>query len=43
LKLLFDAKSIAEVDGRLAELFPNSAHVFDLSLGQLTADETVGI
>lgn len=31
----------AEVDWRLAELFPNSAHVFDLSLGQLTPDETI--
>jgi len=27
--------------GRLAELFPGSAHVFDVSLGQRTPDQTI--
>jgi predicted nuclease of predicted toxin-antitoxin system len=41
LKLLFDANLSPKLIGRLAELFPESAHVFDVSLGQLTPDETI--
>jgi predicted nuclease of predicted toxin-antitoxin system len=41
LKLLFDANLSPKLVGRLAELFPDSAHVSDLSLGQLTPDETI--
>jgi predicted nuclease of predicted toxin-antitoxin system len=41
LKLLFDANLSPKLINFLAELFPDSSHVFDLSLGQLTPDEVI--
>ena len=41
MKLLFDANLSPKLIGRLAELFPESAHVSDLALGRLTPDETI--
>jgi predicted nuclease of predicted toxin-antitoxin system len=41
LRLLFDANLSPKLIGRLADLFPDSAHVFDVSLGKLTPDETI--
>lgn len=41
MKLLFDANLSPQLVGRLAELFPNSAHVFDTGLAQLTSDQTI--
>ena len=41
MKLLFDANLSPRLVGRLAELFPNSAHVFDTCLARLTSDETI--
>jgi predicted nuclease of predicted toxin-antitoxin system len=41
LKLLFDANLSPQLVVRLAELFPNSAHVFDVGFAQLTSDEAI--
>jgi predicted nuclease of predicted toxin-antitoxin system len=41
LKLLFDADLSPKLVGRLQELFPGSAHVFDTGLARSTADEKI--
>ena len=41
MKLLFDANLSPRLVPRLAELFPNSAHVFDTDLARFTSDETI--
>jgi predicted nuclease of predicted toxin-antitoxin system len=41
LKLLFDANLSPQLVGRLAELFPDSAHVFDTGLARRTSDQTI--
>jgi len=41
LKLLFDANLSPKLVGRLDELFPESAHVFDTGLARFTSDETI--
>ena len=41
MKLLFDANLSPKLVGRLAELFPDSAHVFDTGLARHTSDETI--
>jgi len=41
LKLLFDANLSPKLVGRLADLFPGSAHVFDTSLARATPDEKI--
>jgi predicted nuclease of predicted toxin-antitoxin system len=41
LKLLFDANLSPKLVGRLAELFPESVHVFDTGLARFTSDETI--
>lgn len=41
MKLLFDANLSPKLVGRLAELFPDSVHVFDTGLARLTSDETI--
>jgi predicted nuclease of predicted toxin-antitoxin system len=41
LKLLFDANLSPRLVGRLADLFPDSAHVFDTGLARFTSDETI--
>jgi predicted nuclease of predicted toxin-antitoxin system len=41
LKLLFDANLSPKLVGRLAELFPDSIHVFDTGLARYTSDETI--
>jgi predicted nuclease of predicted toxin-antitoxin system len=41
LKLLFDANLSPKLVGRLAELFPSSAHVFETGLAHSTSDETI--
>jgi predicted nuclease of predicted toxin-antitoxin system len=41
LKLLFDANLSPQLVGRLAELFPGSAHVFDTGLARFTSDQTI--
>jgi predicted nuclease of predicted toxin-antitoxin system len=41
LKLLFDANLSPKLPRRLAELFPDSTHVFDTGLAQLTSDEAI--
>jgi predicted nuclease of predicted toxin-antitoxin system len=41
LKLLFDANLSPKLVGRLAELFPNSVHVFDTGLARFTSDEDI--
>jgi predicted nuclease of predicted toxin-antitoxin system len=41
LKLLFDANLSPRLVGRLAELFPDSVHVFDTGLVRFTPDEAV--
>jgi len=41
LKLLFDANLSPRLVGRMAELFPNSVHVFDTGLARFTSDETI--
>lgn len=41
MKLLFDANLSPKLVGRLAELFPESAHVFDAGFGGPTSDETI--
>jgi len=41
LKLLFDANLSPKLVGRLAELFPHSAHVFETGLAHFTSDEII--
>jgi predicted nuclease of predicted toxin-antitoxin system len=41
LKLLFDANLSPKLVGRLAQLFPDSVHVFDTGLARSTSDETI--
>jgi predicted nuclease of predicted toxin-antitoxin system len=41
LKLLFDANLSPKLVGRLAELFPDSVHVFEIGLGRTTSDEAI--
>ena len=41
MKLLFDANLSPKLAGRLAELFPDSVHVFDTGLARFTSDETI--
>jgi len=41
LKLLFDANLSPKLVQRLAELFPDSIHVFDTGLAGYTSDETI--
>ena len=41
MKLFFDANLSPRLVGRLAELFPNSIHVFDTGLARFSSDETV--
>jgi predicted nuclease of predicted toxin-antitoxin system len=41
LKLLFDANLSPKLVGRLAQLFPGSAHVFDVGIERLTSDEAI--
>jgi predicted nuclease of predicted toxin-antitoxin system len=41
LKLLFDANLSPRLVVRLAELFPDSAHVFATDLARFTPDETI--
>jgi predicted nuclease of predicted toxin-antitoxin system len=41
LKLLFDANLSPKLVKRLAELFPDSAHVFSAGLGKDTSDERI--
>jgi predicted nuclease of predicted toxin-antitoxin system len=41
LKLLFDANLSPKLVQRLAELFPDSTHVFDTGLEKFTSDESI--
>jgi predicted nuclease of predicted toxin-antitoxin system len=41
LRLLFDANLSSKLVGRLAELFPDSVHVFDTGLAQFTSDYAI--
>jgi predicted nuclease of predicted toxin-antitoxin system len=41
LKLLFDANLSPKLVKRLAELFPDSLHVFETGLARFTPDETI--
>lgn len=41
MKLLFDANLSPKLVGRLAELFPDSLHVFDTGLARYTSDEMI--
>ena len=41
MKLLFDANLSPKLVGRLGELFPGSAHVFETGLARSTPDETI--
>lgn len=41
MKLLFDANLSPKLVGRLAQLFPDSVHVFDTGLARSTSDETI--
>lgn len=41
MKLLFDANLSPKLVGRLAELFPESAHVFDVGLAKFAGDEQI--
>ena len=41
MKLLFDANLSPKLVARLAELFPDSVHVFDTGLARFTSDETI--
>lgn len=41
MKLLFDANLSPKLVHRLAELFPDSVHVFDTGLARFTSDETI--
>ncbi len=41
MRLLFDANLSPKLVARLAELFPDSVHVFDTGLARFTSDETI--
>ena len=41
MKLLFDANLSPKLVDRLAELFPDSVHVFHTGLARFTSDETI--
>ena len=41
MKLLFDANLSPKLVGRLEDLFPGSAHVFDTGLARSTPDEKI--
>ena len=41
MKLLFDANLSPKLVGRLGDLFPGSAHVFDTGLARSTPDEKI--
>lgn len=41
MRLLFDANLSPKLVGRLAELFPDSVHVFDTGLARFTPDYTI--
>jgi predicted nuclease of predicted toxin-antitoxin system len=41
LKLLFDANLSPKLVVRLAQLFPDSVHVFDIGLERVTSDEAI--
>ena len=41
MKLLFDANLSPKLVGRLADLFPGSAHVFDTGLARSTPDDKI--
>jgi predicted nuclease of predicted toxin-antitoxin system len=41
LRLLFDANLSPKLVDRLAELFPDSVHVFGTGLSRLSSDETI--
>ena len=41
MKLLFDANLSPRLVGRLGDLFPGSAHVFDTGLARSTPDEKI--
>jgi predicted nuclease of predicted toxin-antitoxin system len=41
LRLLFDANLSPKLVGLLAELFPDSIHVFDTGLARFTSDQTI--
>lgn len=41
MKLLFDANLSPKLSRRLAELFPDSAHVFETGLARFTSDEAI--
>ena len=41
MKLLFDANLSPKLAGRLAELFPDSVHVFETGLAQFTSDYAI--
>jgi len=41
LRLLFDANLSPKLVGRLAELFPDSVHVFDTGLARFTSDYVI--
>ena len=41
MRLLFDANLSPKLVGRLAELFPDSTHVFNTGLARFTPDDTI--
>jgi predicted nuclease of predicted toxin-antitoxin system len=41
LKLIFDANLSPKLVGRLAHLFPDSVHVFEIGLERLTSDQAI--
>ena len=41
MKLLFDANLSPKLVGRLAELFPDSVHVFETGLARYTSDASI--
>lgn len=41
MKLLFDANLSPKLVNRLADLFPNSIHVFDTGLARFTSDDAI--
>ena len=41
MKLLFDANLSPKLVGRLAELFPDSVHVFETGLARFTSDKVI--
>lgn len=43
MKLLFDANLSPKLARRLAELFPDSTHVFETGLARLTSDEAIWV